>query len=477
MSKKLIISASNDMILKFKSLAKEKELVRRKLVVTAAEKEHARHKLAITAKQLAVIAKEKESVRRKLVVTATALKGLHETLEKKVIIRTKDLAEAKAKEEAILQSIGDGFLVTDEKGNIVRINKTAEKLFGKSSKEVIGKVFYKIILMEDEKGISIPVRKRPISLALAGGTTTTTTTTITGPAYYYVRPDKTKFPVAIMVAPVILDEKIVGTIEIFRDITREKEIDTAKSEFISLASHQLKTPPTAIKLLTERLLGGKMGTFTKKQGEYFNDIRSSNQRMIDITNALLSVSRIELGSFYIEISKKDACTIVNNILDESQAIIDKKNLKLKSISLKKSAMIMLDESLFRMIIVNLITNAINYTADGGEIQVECRLVNKGQVLGGKLLEKNCFVVVVSDTGCGIPQKDQSKMFTKFFRADNAREKHTDGTGLGLYIVKSILDHSGGSIWFTSCENEGSIFYAAIPMTGMKVKDGGKMFVH
>jgi PAS domain S-box-containing protein len=410
-------------------------------------------------------------------VTATALKGLHETLEKKVIIRTKDLAEAKAKEGAILQSIGDGFLVTDEKGKIVRINKTAEKLFGKSSKEVMGKVFYKIILMEDEKGISIPVKKRPISLALAGGTTTTTTTTITGPAYYYVRTDKTKFPVAIMVAPVILDGKIVGTIEIFRDITREKEIDTAKSEFISLASHQLKTPPTAIKLLTERLLGSKMGTFTKKQGEYFNDIRSSNQRMIDIINALLSVSRIELGSFYIEISKKDACAIVNNILDESQAIIDKKNLKLKSISLKKSAMIMLDESLFRMIIVNLITNAINYTAEGGEIQVECRIVNKGQVLGGKLLEKNCFVVVVSDTGCGIPQKDQIKIFTKFFRADNAREKHTDGTGLGLYIVKSILDHSGGSIWFTSCENEGSIFYAAIPMAGMKVKDGGKMLIH
>jgi len=247
-------------------------------------------------------------------------------------------------------------------------------------------------------------------------------------------------------------------------------------EFIFLASHQLKTPPTAIKLLTERLLGDKMGTLTEKQKEYIGDIRSSNQRMIDLVNTLLNVSRIELGSFIIQVSKKDACTIVQSVLSELKFIIDKRRLKLKTIFPEKNVVLMLDEPLFHMVINNLVINAVHYTAEGGDIQVECKMMNKRQTLGGKLLEENCFVVVISDTGCGIPQRQQSKIFTKLFRADNALEKHTDGTGLGLYVVKSILDHSGGSIWFTSRENEGSTFYVAIPAVGMRAKAGEKELI-
>ena len=128
---------------------------------------------------------------------------------------------------------------------------------------------------------------------------------------------------------------------------------------------------------------------------------------------------------------------------------------------------MLDEHMFRIAINNLVTNAIQYTREGGEIEVLCKVASKGETLGKKLLEESCFVVSVTDTGYGIPSGVQSKVFTKFFRADNARETHTDGTGLGLYIVKSTLNQSGGLIWFTSRENKGSVFYMAIPMTGMR----------
>jgi|GEM_PF-1239588 len=379
---------------------------------------------------------------------------------------------ARAKEEAILLSIGDGLIATDEKGIITFINKTAEKLLGKKSEEVMGKSFFEVIVIEDEKGVSIPFQKRPVSMALAGGTTTTTT----GPTYYYVRPDKTKFPVAIMVTPIILDGKIIGTIEIFRDITREKEIDRAKSEFVSLASHQLKTPPTAVKLLTERLLGGKTGTLTEKQKEYLNDIHSENQRSIELVNALLNVSRIEMGAFTIQLNKKNVCTVVQSVLYELKSIINRKQLRLEEVYQNKSIAIPIDEALFRMVVNNLVMNAVNYTAEGGTIHVEYKEVNKGQTLGGKFLGENSFVTVVSDTGYGIPKNQQNKLFTKFFRADNAREKHTDGTGLGLYIVKSILDNSGGSIWFTSEENKGTTFYVAIPMTGMKARTGKKGLV-
>ncbi|MDO8659179.1 MAG: ATP-binding protein [Candidatus Parcubacteria bacterium] len=479
MSKKNIISVSKNRTLKLKVLAKKKESVRKKLAIFAKEKENVRRKLVITADKLVVVATEKESVRKKLVVVAKQLAVTakeKEEVRRKLAVTAEKLAVTAKEKETMLASIGDGLLATNEKGNITLINKTAERLLGKKSEEVMGKVFFEVIPIVDEKGTSILLEKHPVSMALSTATTTTTTTTTAGPTYYYAHKDKSKFPVAITVTPVILEGKVIGTIEVFRDITREKEIDKAKGEFISLASHQLKTPPTVIKLLTERLLSGKMGTFTEKQKEYLDDIRSSNQRMIDLVNALLNVSRIELGAFTIKVNKEDICAIVQSIFNELKPVIDRKKLKLKAAYPEKNVMLMLDESLFRMVINNLVMNAIHYTAEGGEIHIDCKAVNKGQILGEKLLEENCFVVAVSDTGYGIPQKEQNKVFTKFFRADNAREKHTDGTGLGLYIVKSILEHSGGLVWFTSQENKGSVFYVAIPMTGMKAEDGKKELI-
>ncbi len=462
--RKLVVTAK-----KLASTAKGKEDVRRKLVITA-------KKLATTAKELAITAKEKEAVRRKLVVTAKKLAVYTTGLEIKDIKRTAELVErvkelellnttldtSRAKERAILLSIGDGLFATDEKGNIIFINNKAEKLLGRKSDEVVGKVFSDSILMEDEKEIPVSFEDRPVTMALRTGSIRVNTI-----SYYYVRKNKTKFPVALTVTPVILDGKIIGAIEVFRDVTQEKAIDKAKSEFISVASHQLKTPATAIKLLSERLLSGKMGKSTEKQKEYFTDIHSSNERMIDLVNALLKVSRIELGAYTIKVQYKDACAIVESVMSELKYIINKKRLKHIVTFSKKPVMLMLDEHMFRIAIGNLVTNAVQYTKELGDIRVDCRVVNKGQTIGKKLMEDAYFVVSVSDNGYGIPLVAQNKVFTKFFRADNAREKHTDGTGLGLYIVKSTLNQSGGLIWFTSRENKGSVFYMAIPMSGMR----------
>ena len=464
-------------------IAKEKEAARRKLEIvakklalTAREKEAVRRKLVITAKKLDSTAKEKEDVRQKLVITAKALavytaglevKDIEKTAE--LVLRVKELESlnrtldtSRAKERAILLSIGDGLFATDQKGTIIFINKKAEKMLGRKSYEVMGKVFSETILKEKEDGTPVPTEDRPINVALADGTVSPMTT-----PYYYVRKDGTRFPVAVTATPIILDKKIIGAIEVFRDITQERAIDKAKSEFISVASHQLKTPATAIKLLSERLLSGKMGTFTKKQHEYFDDIHSSNERMIELVNALLRVSRIELGAYIIRVHQKDPCALIENICAESKYVIARKRLKLKTVCPKKHPTLLLDEHMFRIVINNLITNAINYTKEGGSIEIRCSVTQKGAVVGKKILDDEYFVVAVSDTGYGIPQAAQSKVFSKFFRADNARKKHTDGTGLGLYIVKSTLNYSGGHIWFTSREHKGTTFYVAIPLTGMK----------
>jgi signal transduction histidine kinase len=189
--------------------------------------------------------------------------------------------------------------------------------------------------------------------------------------------------------------------------------------------------------------------------------------MIDLVNALLDVSRMELGAFVLQLVKKDMKVLIYSILEEVRPVIDKKKLILQKVLPKKSSMVLIDESLFRMVINNILVNAIHYTPSGGTIIIECKEMKKDQLFGTKKLTEDCFTVTVADTGCGIPSNQQDKLFAKFFRADNAQENHPEGTGLGLYIVKSVLDNSGGSIYFTSQQNKGTTFYVTIPMTGMK----------
>ncbi len=476
-AEKLAVTAEEKEIVRRKLAvtAEEKESVRRKLVVTAAklaataeEKEEVRRKLVITAAKLArtaeekeivrcklaVTAEEKESVRRKLVVVAEKLKKRHETLEQKVLKRTKDLEMSRAKEEAILLSIGDGLLVTDEKGKIIIINKRAEKLLGVEGKDVVGKVFSDAMLLVDEKGKPIPLERHPTRMALMGSVTTTT-----GPVYYDLRKDETKFPMAITATPVILDGKVIGTIKIFRDITNEREVDKAKTEFVSLASHQLRTPLSAVNWYAEMLLAGDAGELNEKQKKYLDEVYRSNQRMVELVNALLDVSSLELGTFAVEPESVDVVKLAQGVVAEERPQIDTKKISF-TFSCKDPVLRMrADPKHVRMVMQNILSNAVKYTPEGGKITFSISPADNENVL-----------LKISDTGYGIPKSQQCKIFTKLFRADNVRDKDTDGTGLGLYIVKSIVENSSGKVWFKSpgeVGSKGTVFYVTLPLDGIK----------
>jgi PAS domain S-box-containing protein len=437
-------------------------------VVTAKEKESVRRKLEITAKKLAVTAKEKESVRRRLVVTANKLKGSYETLENKVFERTKSLEMARAKEEAILLSIGDGLLVTDEKGAIILFNRTAEKLLGKKSKEIIGRNFADVMPLEDDKGEVIFLEQHPVDIAL-----TTSLTISTKATYYYVRKDTTKFPVASIVSPVLLNKKVIGAIKVFRDVTYERNIDKAKTEFVSLASHQLRTPLTSIGWYTEMLIKGS-NAFSESQKKYLEEVYQGNKRMVELVNTLLDVSRIELGTFIAEPKPIDIVALAQAVIAEQKQNIEERELIITQKFSKVSQLFLADPKLLHIVFHNLITNAVKYTPIGGKIEFTISFDAKKTIL-----------IKVSDTGYGIPKDQQKQIFTKLFRADNARDKDTSGTGLGLYIVKSIVENSGGKIWFNSPahhsrvdtnqmenveENPGTTFYVALTLDKVKTKN-------
>jgi len=464
MNKKTIISTSKNTILKLKVLAKEKESIRRKLAVTAKalllkakqlavvakEKETVRSKLAVTARQLAVIAKEKESVRRKLAVTAEALR-----------LKAEELAMTVVKNQSILASIGDAVMACDKEGTVILFNRKAVTMTGFSAKEIIGNHYNHLIKFIGETD-NIPSEDFIAEAMKTGHKTTMADNTL------LIKKDGTKISVADSAEPIrYIHGVLIGCVVVFRDITREKETDKAKSEFISVASHQLKTPATIVSSYTEMLLNSKNSVTTPKQKEYVNEIRGANQRMIDIINTLLNVSRIEMGIFSADTTPVDFIAVLKKSIKEARTNLEKKHLILKEEFHQLTHMISVDKLLLDMVFSNLVSNSIRYTAMGGTIVVKSLEVKKDERVNNKIMKENSLLVSVADNGCGIPANQQDKVFTKFFRSDNARREHTAGTGLGLYIVKSILDHIGGNVWFSSKEKEGSIFSFTIPLVRVK----------
>lgn len=255
--------------------------------------------------------------------------------------------------------------------------------------------------------------------------------------------------------------KVVG---VNFDVSEEKEMDRAKSEFVSLASHQLRTPLTAINWYTEMLLSGDGGTISEEQRSYLEEVHTSNRHMVDLVNSLLNVSRIELGNLMIVPDPVNLPEVLEEIVRVHRVIINSKKIKFSyKISKKIPKEFLADKRLLGIVFQNILSNAINYTPDKGSINLS---------LGLSKDEKN-ILFKVSDTGHGIPRNQQNKIFTKLFRADNAQKIDTNGSGLGLYIVKSIVDKSGGEIWFESTEGKGTTFYVLLPLKGMKKIDGSK----
>jgi PAS domain S-box-containing protein len=321
-------------------------------------------KFNTAAHKLKILAKEKESTRRKLLVTARELKRLRETLEKKVLRRTKDLEQIRAKNDAILASIGDGLVVVDKEGKISYINRSFEEMLGWKMQEIIGKSMVEIVPREDANGVEVLFKERILTQVLLGKKFVAD---LTNP-FYYIRKDKTRFPASSIMSPVVLNSKIVGAVEVFRDITKEKEIDKAKTEFVSLASHQLRTPLSTVSWYSEMLLAGDVGEVTPEQKKYLEEIYHGNQRMVDLVNTLLDVSRIELGTFIFETKPTDMIKLAQAVVDESKLHIRKKRIKFSSSFGKKIPMIQADPKPLRMVIQNLLSNAIKYTPEGGKVE-------------------------------------------------------------------------------------------------------------
>jgi PAS domain S-box-containing protein len=404
---------------------------------------------------------------------AKQIQDLYSGLEKKVKEKTKDLEKSlkiieqdKARDEAILAGIGEGMITVDENRKVIMINSQGEEILGVKREEVIGQNCEEIIEIINEKEEKIIGDDRPVALSLRRGERLVVSN------FSFVRKDGFKVPVIISSSPVIFDKKIIAAVVLFRDISEEKRIDRTKSEFVSLASHQLLTPLSNIGWFSEMLLDKEEKKTKKKQDEYLALIKESTGRMVVLVQTLLNVSRIELGTFIIDPKPVNIQEVIDEVIDEYKVDLDGKLVKIKKQYDKNLTEINADGLLLKIVLQNLISNAIKYSNERSEIEVSASATRNEK---GETDTKNGKIIIqVSDKGLGIPKDQQDKVFSKLFRADNVVEADTQGTGLGLYITKSIIDISGGSIWFQSEQNKGTSFYVSFPLSGMKSKKGNRV---
>ena len=238
---------------------------------------------------------------------------------------------------------------------------------------------------------------------------------------------------------------------ITRSFERLAEASRMKSEFISVVSHQLRSPLSNLRWAIELLMSGRLGKIEEKQTEYFRILKENSGRMGELVSDLLIVSRIETATLpqkRKEISLED---LIKKLISEFEPFAQASNVEIEFKSEENLPKILADPSQIRLVVENLLDNAVRYIKDRGKVKM--LLSRRGQNL----------YFEIEDNGVGIPKEDQKYIFQKFFRSENILRYQTQGSGLGLYISKAIIERSGGKIGFKSQEGVGSTFWFTLPI--------------
>jgi PAS domain S-box-containing protein len=376
--------------------------------------------------------------------------GLEEKVYERTLALNKRIAQInheKAKDDALLSNIGEGLIVTDKKGIITLVNPATVSVFKQKKEAMIGKVFSKIVFLKNSAGRSVPLAKNhPVFDALVGAKKTA------GIEFVSERFGGEIFPVALTATPIVLSGRIIGSVVIVRDITKEKEVDRMKSEFISIASHQLRGPIASIKWYGE-LLEKQKNVFKKESQVFIERINISTQHLISLVDDFLNVSRIESGGLKIEPEIIEPLVLIKNIIEVYRPEIEVKKITVKIKNESRFGKILIDPEIIREVYANLVANAVKYSKKHGEILIRFfdDQANKSLVLE------------VKDDGVGIAKEEQEKIFVKFFRARNALEGGYKGTGLGLYTAQMLAGKISGKIWFASEKEKGSTFWVKLPV--------------
>jgi len=366
--------------------------------------------------------------------------------------QSSEIVQAKKSNESLLASLADAVIGFDVAGRIVSLNPAAEGLLGLALSEAKGRRLRDIVRVSREDDPSFHLDDY-VDTGLKGNA-------VPFPENVYVEREGGRRLYLTGVVVPILDEarRATGIVVTMSDITYTHEVDQMKTGFLSVAAHQLRTPLSTIRWYLELLNDPSEGKLKKNQKMFAENAYLSLLKMVGLVNRLLAVTRLESGRVPFKPEPTDLKSMTREILESLKSKLAERSLEI-SAELPDLPAVPLDPTLAREVFTNLIENAIRYTLDGGRITIMAR--DQGDRLEWSVI----------DDGIGIPRAQQEKIFEKFYRAENAVEYSSEGSGLGLYLAKFIVDAWGGEIDFESEEGKGAKFRVTIPKAGMKAKGG------
>ncbi|MBU1911641.1 PAS domain S-box protein [Patescibacteria group bacterium] len=371
---------------------------------------------------------------------ASRLKEIYGHLEEKVAERTQELKAQYAKDRAILESIQHGIITVGKTGVILSVNPAASLLLDMDITDLIGTKAEETIRFCKE-GKTQEAQNNPIVRSLV----TRKVARIDSNQHVSVlQKDESFLPVTAISAPLLDKGQLLGAVIVFQDVTEERRVDYIKSEFISLASHQLRTPLSTMNWYLELFSDEKEG-LSQMQKESVREMDRASKRMSDLLDTLLHAARLEGGNIMPNIRKIDIIAFMNDVVAECRSVAKIEGVNCKSDISQEPITINTDPVLLNVIIQNLFSNAVKYSPKGGDVKITLKS-------DGKYID-----ITVKDSGMGIPANEQHRVFERLFRARNVKSIDTEGSGLGLYISKMISGVIGGELTFVSDEKNGTVF--------------------
>lgn len=371
-----------------------------------------------------------------------------------------DIQQERERLEAVLESTNEALLLLDTDARVVMVTRAFETFTGLPRYDLMGQPV-QVLAGQIEAAPGLPQRMANMLRALAGNQTDSL-----GGEFEVSAPQR-RMLVWYSVPVYVQSGVLLGRVFAFRDATRERELDRMKTDFVALVSHELRTPLTSVKGFSDLILEDETAQLDDEQREYLRIIALNADRLIDLLNDILDVTRID--SDRVEM-KPSACAIDDVIhevaLTLNPAITARQHHLALAIEPNLPA-VWADHDRMVQILTNLLSNAVKYTLDPGEIGIAARYIRQPDDLpasasGTPILP--CVLVSVTDTGLGISDLDQQHLFERFYRVDIQANRRISGTGLGLTIARAFVEMHGGKIWLDSTPNEGSTFYFTIPTT-------------
>ncbi|MCS6883119.1 MAG: ATP-binding protein [Oscillochloridaceae bacterium] len=367
-----------------------------------------------------------------------------------------------SKINAILQSLNDGVIVCDLYGSILAVNAAAAPILQRKFEELLLWNLHDLL----ERYLGPRIIELPLNELLRHPLTSE------GQPRIFTSTMRVGMRVvSLTLGPVLKntdDTELLGALLVLRDITRETEADRMKTEFIGTMSHELRTPMTAIKGFTQLLLMGNLGPLTPTQREFVTTIYNNTERMINLINDVLDLTKIESGSIELEWRSLHMAEVLSGVIAELKDLIAERGHQL-TISLPPGLpLVRSDAHRLHQIVYNLLINAVKYTPRGGQIWVEaCEPVIADlpdEVRDQIASDRRYLQVNIRDTGVGISAEDLPRIFDRFYRAENPLKIEAGGTGLGLSLVRPLINLLGGRLWVRSTLGVGSTFAFVLPAT-------------